>query len=124
MKMSEEVMELIQKMPYIPLATQGKEGPHLIVVDKGFVINANTVAFFGWKHGRTSENIRNTGAIQIVVVSEDKKKGIRVKGKANIEEGGEAYAKLAEQFQSQLDKQLGRFSFVIIMKVQGVESLL
>ncbi len=46
MRMSEEIKNLLKKMPFIPLVTQGKEGPHLVVMGKGFAMDDETVAFF------------------------------------------------------------------------------
>ena len=118
--MSEEIRNMIQKMPFIPLATQGKEGPHLIVVGKGFVVDDETVAFFGWRQGKTSENIRNNGTIQIVVVSDEKNRGFRLEGKGRIETEGETYGRLKDSFPGQL----GKLGFVTVMEVERVESLL
>lgn len=120
MKMNQEVKDLLQKMPFIPLVTHGKEGPHMIVVGKGFIIDDEIIAFFGWRQGKTSENIRNNGIIQIVVVSEARDKGFRIRGKGHIEKDGEIYNRLAEQFPARL----GKLGFVTIMKVEAVESLL
>lgn len=120
MKMTEEIRNMIQKMPFIPLATQGKEGPHLIVVGKGFAIDDETVAFFGWRQGKTSENIRNNGIVQIVLVSEEKNRGFRLAGKGHIETEGKIYDSLRVNFPGQL----GRLSFVTVMKVERVEPLL
>ena len=53
-------------MPFVPLVTTENEGPHLIVVGKGIVIDDDTIVF----SVATSRNIENNGISQIVVVSE------------------------------------------------------
>ncbi len=84
MKISNEVKELFQKMPFVPLATRGKEGPHLIVLGQGFIIDDETLAFFGWRQSRTSGNIEENGVMQIIVVSKQKNKGFRIEGNGRI----------------------------------------
>ena len=118
MKMSGEVKELFEKMPFYPLATMGKEGPHLIVLGKGFVIDDETLAFFGWRQSITSENIEENSVMQIVVV--EKGKGFRIEGKGKIERDGEIFDDLKKKF----PEQLGALSFATVMKVEKVESLL
>lgn len=120
MKMSEEVKALLQKAPFIPLVSRGDDGPHLIVVGKGFVVDDETIAFFGWRQGKTSGNIRSNGAIQIALVSEQKNSGYRLSGTGHIETEGKIYDGLKEKFPGQL----GRLSFATVMKVERVESLL
>jgi predicted pyridoxine 5'-phosphate oxidase superfamily flavin-nucleotide-binding protein len=120
MNMSNEVKEMLGKMPFVPLVTSGNEGPHLIVVGKGIVIDDDTVAFFGWRQGATSRNIENNGIIQIVVVSEARDKGYRLAGRGHIEKEGAISNRLRGIF----PKQLGKLNFVTIMKVKSIESLL
>ncbi len=120
MKMSEEVKDLLQKMPFIPLVSLGKDGPHLIVVGKGFEVDDETIAFFGWRQGKTSENIRKNGVIQIALVSEQKNSGYRLAGTGRIETQGKIYDSLKGKFPGQL----GRLSFATVMKIEKVESLL
>lgn len=43
MKMSTEVKAMLEKMPFVPLVTMENNGPHLIVVGKGIVIDDDTV---------------------------------------------------------------------------------
>lgn len=120
MKMNEEIKDLIQKMPFIPLVTQGKEEPHLVVMGKGFVIDDETLAFFGWRQSRTSENIKKNGLIQIALVSEKKNTGFRLAGSGRIETQGKIFDFLKKNF----PEQLGPLSFATVMKVEKVESLL
>ena len=120
MKMSEEVKDLLQKAAFIPLVSQGEDGPHLIVVGKGFAVDDETIAFFGWRQGKTSENIRKNGVIQIAIVSEQKNSGYRLAGTGRIETEGKIYDSLKEKFPGKL----GRLSFATVMKVEKVESLL
>jgi predicted pyridoxine 5'-phosphate oxidase superfamily flavin-nucleotide-binding protein len=119
-KMNDEVKGMLDKMPFIPIASMGDSGPHLIVVGKGIVIDDETVAFFGWRQGVTSKNIENNGVIQIVVVSEEKNKGYRLAGKGRIEKEGAIPDRLREIF----PKQLGKLNFVTVMKVERIEPLL
>ena len=120
MKMSEEIKGMLEKMPFIPLASAGNSEPHLIVVGKGFVIDDETLAFFGWRQGVTSNNIGSNGYIQIVVVSEARDKGYRLAGRGHIEKEGAISDRLREFF----PKQLGKLNFVTVMKVERIESLL
>ncbi len=120
MKISNEVKELFQNMPFYPLATLGKDGPHLIVLGQGFVIDDETLAFFGWRQSRTSQNIEENGIMRIVVVAEEKNQGFRLEGKGRIESDGEIYENLKGKF----PEQLGELSFATVMKVEKVESLL
>ena len=89
-------------MPFVPLVTSGNDGPHLIVVGKGIVIDDDTVAFFGWRQGVTSRNIENNGIIQIVVVSETRDKGYRIVGRGHIEKEGAISDRLRGIFPKQL----------------------
>ncbi len=120
MKMNQEIKDLVEKMPFIPLVTQGKEGPHLVVMGKGFVMDDETIAFFGWRQSKTSENIKNNRVIQIALVSEKKTSGFRLAGPAHIETEGKIHDFLKERF----PKQLGNLSFATVMKVEKVEPLL
>jgi general stress protein 26 len=120
MQISNEVKELFQEMPFYALATMGKDGPHLIVLGQGFVIDDETLAFFGWRQSRTSENIKDNGVMQIVVVAGEKNKGFRLEGKGQIELEGEIFEELKGKF----PEQLGKLSFATVMKVAKVESLL
>jgi predicted pyridoxine 5'-phosphate oxidase superfamily flavin-nucleotide-binding protein len=120
MKINNEVKELFEKMPFYPLATMGKDGPHLIVLAQGFIIDVETLAFFGWRQSRTSENIEENGVMQIVVVAGEKNKGFRLEGKGRIEREGEIFEELNRNF----PEQLGKLSFATVMKVEKVESLL
>ena len=120
MKMSDEVKEMLGKMPFVPLVTMEDNGPHLIVLSKGIVIDDETVAFFGWRQGVTSRNIEKNGIMQIAVVSEARNKGYRLAGKGHIEKEGVISDRLREIF----PKQLGKLNFVTVMKVERVESLL
>jgi predicted pyridoxine 5'-phosphate oxidase superfamily flavin-nucleotide-binding protein len=120
MKMSNEVKVMLEKMPFVPLVTMENNGPHLIVVGKGIVIDDETVAFFGWRQGVTSRNIENNGIIQIVVVSEARDKGYRITGKGRIEKEGVISDRLREIF----PKKLGKLNFVTVMKVERIEPLL
>lgn len=120
MKISEEVKGLFQGMPFYPLATKGKDGPHLIVLGKGFVVDDETLAFFGWRQSRTSENIKENGVMQLVVVAGEKNKGFRIEGKGKIERDGEIFDELKKKF----PEQLGELKFATVMKIENVESLL
>ncbi len=120
MRMSEEIKELLERMPFIPLVTQGKEGPHLVVMGKGFAVDDETIAFFGWRQSKTSENIRNNGILQIALVSEKKNSGFRLAGSGHTETEGRIYGYLKERF----PKQLGILGFVTVMKVEKAEPLL
>ncbi|MGD0887267.1 MAG: pyridoxamine 5'-phosphate oxidase family protein [Thermodesulfovibrionales bacterium] len=120
MKMNSEIREMLEKMPFVPLVTQGDDGPHIIVVGKGFFIDDETLAFFGWRQGTTSKNIANNGKIQIALVAEKGNKGFRLSGTANIERQGTISEKLREVF----PKQLGELQFVTVMKVEQIDSLL
>ncbi len=120
MRMSEEIKELLEKMPFIPIVSQGKEGPHLVVMGKGFAMDDETIAFFGWRQSKTSENIRNNGVLQIALVSEKKNSGFRLAGSARIETDGKIYDYLKERF----PKQLGNLGFATVMKIEKVEPLL
>ena len=120
MKMTNEVKEMLGKMPFVPLATMDDNGPHLIVLSKGIVIDDDTVAFFGWRQGVTSQNIEKNGIIQIAVVSEARNMGYRLAGKGHIEKEGAISDRLREIF----PKQLGKLNFVTVMKVERIESLL
>jgi len=51
MKMNSEIKEMLEKMPFVPLVTQGGDGPHIIVVGKGFFIDDETLAFFRLETG-------------------------------------------------------------------------
>ena len=88
MNMSNEVKEMLGKMPFVPIATLESNGPHLIVVSKAIVIDDETIAFFGWRQGVTSRNLEKNGIIQIAVVSEARNKGYRLAGKGHIEKEG------------------------------------
>jgi len=107
-------------MSFYPLVSTGKEGPHLIVVAKGFIIDDETMAFFGWRQSRTSKNIEKNGVMQTLVVAEEKNKGYRLEGKGRIEREGEIFEKLEKEF----PEQLGKLSFATMMKVEKVDSLL
>ena len=120
MNMSNEVKEMLGKMPFVPIATLESNGPHLIVVSKAIVIDDETIAFFGWRQGVTSRNIEKNGIIQIAVVSEARDKGYRLVGKGHIEREGAISDRLREIF----PKQLGKLNFVTVMKVERIESLL
>jgi len=120
MKMSNEIKEMLGKMPFVPLVTTENNGPHLIVVGKAIVIDDDTVAFFGWRQGVTSRNIVKNGIIQIVAISEARDKGYRLAGKGHIEKEGTISDRLREIF----PKQLGKLNFVTVMKVERIESLL
>jgi len=120
MKMSNEVKAMLEKMPFVPLVTSDNEGPHLIVVSKGIVIDDDTVAFFGWRQDATSRNIENNGIIQIVVVSEARDKGYRLEGRGHIEKEGA----ISDRLRGIFPKQLGKLNFVTVMKVERIESLL
>jgi general stress protein 26 len=120
MKMSEEIKGLVEKAVFIPLVTQGKEGPHLVVMGKGFVMDDETISFFGWRQSNTSQNIKNNRGIQIALVSEKKNSGFRLAGSAHIETEGKIYDFLKERFPAQL----GNLSFATVMKVEKVEPLL
>ena len=120
MKMSNEVKEMLGKMPFVPLVTVENNVPHLIVVGKAIVIDDETVAFFGWRQGVTSRNIVKNGIIQIVAISEARDKGYRLAGKGHIEKEGTISDRLREIF----PKQLGKLNFVTVLKVELIESLL
>jgi predicted pyridoxine 5'-phosphate oxidase superfamily flavin-nucleotide-binding protein len=120
MKMNDEVKVMLEKMPFIPIASMGNSEPHLIVVGTGFVVDDETLAFFGWRQGTTSKNIENNGVLQIVVVSEKNDKGYRLAGTGRIEKEGAISDRLRELF----PKQLGKLNFVTVMKVERIEPLL
>lgn len=120
MQISNEVKELFQEMPFYPLVTIGKDGPHLIVLGKGFVVDHETLAFFGWRQSTTSQNIKDNGMMQIVVIAKEKNKGFRIEGKGKIEHDGEIFDELKKKF----PEQLGELNFATVMKVEKVVSLL
>jgi len=120
MKMSNEVKEMLGKMPFVPLVTVENNVPHLIVVGKAILIDDETVAFFGWRQDVTSRNIEKNGIMQIAVVSEKRDKGYRLAGKGHTEKEGAITDRLREVF----PKQLGTLHFVTVMKVEQIESLL
>lgn len=120
MRMSEEIKDLLEKMPFIPLVSQGKEGTHLIVMGKGFAMEDETITFFGWRQSKTSENIKNNGVLQIALVSEKKNSGFRLTGSSRIETDGKIFDYLKERF----PKALGNLGFATVMKVKRVEPLL
>ncbi len=120
MKMNTEITEMFEKMPFVPLVTQGNDGPHIIVVGKGFSIDDETLAFFGWRQGTTSKNIANNGKIQIALVSDTRDKGFRLSGTAHIERQGTISERLKEVF----PKKLGELQFVTVMKVEQIDPLL
>ena len=120
MKMSDEVKEMLGKMPFVPVATTNNNEPHLIVLGKAILIDDETVAFFGWRQGVTARNIEKNGIMQIAVVSEKRDKGYRLAGKGHIEKEGAISDRLREVF----PKQLGKLNFVTVMKVERIESLL
>ena len=102
MKMNDEVKGMLGEMPFIPIASMGNSEPHLIVVGKGFVVDDETLAFFGWRQGTTSKNIENNGVLQIVVVSEKKDKGYRLAGTGRIEKEGAISDRCGSSFRSSL----------------------
>lgn len=120
MKMNDEIREMLEKMPFIPLVTQGNDCPHIIVVSKGFFIDDETLAFFGWRQGTTSKNISSNGKIQIALVSEKRNSGFRLSGTAHIERQGTISGKLRALF----PKQFGELQFATIMKVEQIDPLL
>jgi general stress protein 26 len=120
MKMDEEIREMLGKMPFVPLVTQGNDGPHIIVVGKGFFIDDETLAFFGWRQGTTSKNLSSNGKIQIALVSEKRDKGFRLSGTAHVEKEGTISETLREVF----PKQLGKLQFVTVMKVEQIDPLI
>lgn len=120
MKMNDEIREMLEKMPFVPLVTLGNDGPHIIVVSKGFFIDDETLAFFGWRQGTTSKNLSSNGKIQIALVSEKKNSGFRLSGTAHIEREGAIAEKLREVF----PKGLGSIQFVTVMKVEQIDPLI
>jgi len=120
MKMNDQIKEMLEKMPFVPLVTQGNDGPHIIVVSKGFFIDDETLAFFGWRQGTTSKNIASNGKIQIALVSEQRNSGFRLSGTAHVEREGTISKKLREVF----PKQFGELQFATVMKVEQIDPLI
>lgn len=99
-------------MPFVPLVTTENEGPHLIVVGKGIVIDDDTIVF----SVATSRNIENNGISQIVVVSETRDMGYRLAATGHIEKEGA----ISDRLRGISSKQLGRLNFVTVMKMEWI----
>ncbi|KLU61115.1 pyridoxamine 5'-phosphate oxidase [Peptococcaceae bacterium CEB3] len=90
MIISQEIKELIDQAPMVPIATVSTGGePHLIVVGKVKGVRENdTLAFGVYKMEKTKQNIEANGLMQVVIaVREGGPKGYRLTGKAFVDGG-------------------------------------
>ncbi|CAA7602584.1 pyridoxal 5'-phosphate synthase [Acididesulfobacillus acetoxydans] len=90
MIISEEIKELIDQAPMVPIATVSAEGePHLIVVGKVKEVRENDILTFGvYKMEKTQQNIKANGLMQVIIaVREGGSKGYRLTGKASVDGG-------------------------------------
>lgn len=88
MIISQEIKELIEQAPVVPIATVSANGePHLIVVGNVKEVRENdTLAFGVYKMEITQQNIKANGLMQVVIAVRDGgSKGYRLTGKASIE---------------------------------------
>lgn len=88
MIITKEIQELIPNAPFVPIVTVSAKGePHLITVGKVKEIREEDILVFGiFKMETTQQNIKDTGVMQVNIVStEGGPKGYRLTGKACTE---------------------------------------
>lgn len=88
MVINEEIRELIEQAPMVPIATVSASGePHLIVVGKVKEVQENdTLAFGIYKMEKTQQNIKANGLMQVIIAVRDGgPKGYRLTGKASVD---------------------------------------
>ncbi len=89
MIISQEIEELIEQAPMVPIATVSTiREPHLIVVGKVKEVRENdTLAFGVYKMEKTQQNIKANGLMQVIIAVRDGgPKGYRLTGKASVED--------------------------------------
>jgi uncharacterized protein len=89
MVITEDIKKMIPEAPFVPIVTVSMQGEsHLIVVGQVKEIKENDVLAFGiYKMEKTQQNIQQTGLMQVAIVSKtDGPKGIRLSGKACVED--------------------------------------
>jgi len=88
MVFTDEIKDLVAKVPFIPIVTVSDQGePHPIVVAKGEAKENDTISFEIYKMERTRQNIRANGKMQVLIATtEGGPKGFRLTGKACIED--------------------------------------
>ncbi|WP_407311302.1 pyridoxamine 5'-phosphate oxidase family protein [Desulfosporosinus sp. SB140] len=89
MVITQEVLDVVSKTPFIPITTVSSHGePHLIVVGKVAEIREDDILGFGiYKMEVTQQNIKDNGIMQVVIATmESGPKGFRLEGKACVEE--------------------------------------
>lgn len=88
MVITDEIKKLATEAPIVPITTVSTQGdPHLIVVGQVKEVKDGDVLVFGiYKMKKTQQNIKETGAMQVVLASKtDGPKGYRLTGTACIE---------------------------------------
>lgn len=88
MVISQEIKDLIEQAPMVPIATVSASGePHLIVVGKvKEVRESDTLTFGVYKMEKTQQNIKANGLMQVIIaVREGGSKGYRLSGKATVD---------------------------------------
>lgn len=88
MVITQEINELIEKAPMVPIATVSANGePHLIVVGKVKEVRESETLVFGvYKMERTQQNLKANSLMQVIIaVREGGSKGYRLTGKASVE---------------------------------------
>lgn len=88
MVITDDIKTLIEKAPFVPIATVSDKGqPHLIVAGKVKEVRDDDVLAFGiYKMESTQQNVADNGLMQVVVASTaDGPKGFRLSGRACIE---------------------------------------
>ena len=89
MIITEEILALISKAPFIPIVTlSNKAEPHLIAVGGVKETRDDDTLVFGiYKMQKTQQNIKDNGFMQVVIATmEGGAKGYRLTGKASIDE--------------------------------------
>lgn len=89
MVISQEIKELIEQAPMVPITTVSASGePHLIVVGKVKEVRGQDTLVFGvYKMEKTQQNIKANGLMQVIVAVRDGgPKGYRLTGNASVDD--------------------------------------
>ena len=123
MKLSEEVKQFIKGTEFMPIATSGDAGAHLVSTWGGenkdgyvFIIDDETIAWPAGTYRKTEENVRKTEKVQTLVALREKHNGYRLEGTAKFIVNGPIHRMIKERFPWA--------RAAVVMKIERYEKLL